>query len=278
MRIWALAILALAACSEEDIVDVEAEAQVLPPEPATMATIDGDDVTVGDFGLEILQDGRVRDVAAYDIAAADLDGDGIDELLAATDEGVLSIGRYETRLISMPVVASIEVGDLNGDGVDDLIAMTREGLYAFVGVERALVVRFAAYGVADVDGDGDAELITAGDGWCSVFQWETGTSSTVYFPDRFQVSAVAFLQGELVLGGPDRLRFLRLDGTWRDLPSVPVAMLEVWDGGIVVLDTDGAAWMVRHEQFGRIESDVTAIEVCGSTLYLLRGRPSNALR
>jgi hypothetical protein len=126
-----------------------------------------------------------------DLVAADLTGNGIDDLIVA-DYGAPQIavlmgngnGTFATTPVTYPITTpaqSIAVGDFNGDGLPDIAVvgngadvvdvLMNEGNGTFAPyVEYAVGLRPEAVVAADVNGDGHLDLVTAnqGDGTVTV--------------------------------------------------------------------------------------------------------------
>ncbi len=108
------------------------------------------------------------------IAAGDLDGDGMDEIVLGLDNGLLQVlsSNLETlwsqmieRYRSSPSVQLVFIGDLNNDGRPEVICGSENWrFYAFSADGRQLwhyeVVHPSRSGaIADIDGDGRNEVI-----------------------------------------------------------------------------------------------------------------------
>ena len=127
--------------------------------------------------------------SADQFLAGDLDGDGVDELVWASESsgslavdvvdlteltgGTVTFTNWTSGLGDFAVGATLEVDDFDGDGVDDLVhsALAEEQLTAEVllssgsGFSRHALVsaatRASRITAADTDGDGKAELVGA---------------------------------------------------------------------------------------------------------------------
>jgi Bacterial Ig-like domain (group 3)/FG-GAP-like repeat len=119
----------------------------------------------------------------YPIAAADLNGDGIVDILAASYDGLSVIfGKpnlqfsdpvhYDVGSLSYPGAGVSLVADLNSDGHPDIVASGSNGVYISYGnvegsfntppaFESGLTLSYAT--VADFNGDGILDVATAGD-------------------------------------------------------------------------------------------------------------------
>jgi hypothetical protein len=66
--------------------------------------------------------------AIYDVAAGDLDGDGLPEFVTATDSGLNRIDRTGRKIWHKPASTSmeLEIVDTNGDGIGELIEANDE--------------------------------------------------------------------------------------------------------------------------------------------------------
>ncbi len=145
------------------------------------------------------------------VAAGDLDGDGVQDIIAAAGPGggphvrafsgrdyheLASFFAYDATFSSGVFVAS---GDVNGDGHDDIITGADAGagphVKVFSGLDLTLFDSFFAYGpgfaggvrvaAGDVDGDGHADIITgagAGGGpHVKVFSGQGGAELASFF-------------------------------------------------------------------------------------------------
>jgi hypothetical protein len=109
------------------------------------------------------------------LAAADLNGDGLKDVVAASfDDGALSVflndklspGTFNTPLgLSSPGASQVAIGDLNGDGLPDLVSadfMVSLFLQTSPGTFAAPISLYSAganwVAVADLNGDGAADV------------------------------------------------------------------------------------------------------------------------
>jgi outer membrane protein assembly factor BamB len=156
---------------------------------STSARLTGGDVD-GDGDLEIavttavhepvyLLDSEGRFLAEYRIRAtsgplefADLDGDGRDEVLIATETGLEAFGtsdqverRQLWRSPSLGSLAALALGDTDGDGRDEVLAGSQDGrVYALAADGRILwdvplQAAVLALDAGDADGDGRDEVV-----------------------------------------------------------------------------------------------------------------------
>ena len=127
----------------------------------------------GDDGLTLLgaADGELlrRDQGRFTaLAAADLDGDGEDELwvggeaglLRVDADGLLQVGASES-------VTGLASGDLDGDGRSTVVAVPMREFIEYHGDDASRAtgstVTFEAASVADIDGDGFLEFVLVAD-------------------------------------------------------------------------------------------------------------------
>ncbi len=160
------------------------------------------------------------------VASADVNGDGVDDLVTVAGKG----GGPRVRVLDGVTGATvydyfayeptfrdglfIAAADVNGDGFADLITGTDSGggprVTVFSGRDGTLLLDFFAFddtfrggvriGAGDVDGDGRAEIITAGG-------IGAGAEVRVFGPDGRRVSTFSpvgadFTGGLFVSGGP----------------------------------------------------------------------------
>lgn len=98
--------------------------------------------------------------AAGDIAAADTDGDGVDEVVACEGDG-----------------CAVYAADLDGDGTTDLAVQDADGIVVTIGGADVTVDADGALHVADADGDGVADVIVGLDGLARVYRGVDGLLS-----------------------------------------------------------------------------------------------------
>lgn len=271
-------VVLLAGCGEEEI---GVETAVAPPEVASVVELTADAVASGTFGTVIVREGWIESlgIAAMDVAAADVDGDGTDELVAATSDGVL-IGSWT---VEIGRTTQVRAADLDGDGRDEIVARTMDGVCVIdATLEPWWLGSAGAFAIGDVEGDGDAEIVIAGSGSYVLYQWESRSSIELYFapaaeydftalPSPGEYVSVAVVGRQILFAGPGGLRIVELDGTHVDLECGAVVDLEPWDGGVVVVTDDGRARLLRNGAFETIaESGVTGATAAGATLFLLR--------
>jgi hypothetical protein len=146
------------------------------------------DIVVGSVEVQVgfgngdgtFQPGPVlTDMGAYSITIADVNGDGLPDILLSSPSGLLvflnqgsgAFGPYNTLLPGSTVYATA-VGDVNGDGIVDIVAGTGKGAQVLLGAGggsfqngQTLQLQNSAGSLvlADVNGDGKLDLAaTAG--------------------------------------------------------------------------------------------------------------------
>ncbi|MFN2543190.1 MAG: FG-GAP-like repeat-containing protein [Actinomycetota bacterium] len=126
----------------------------------------------------VFTDDQVLDPAgAARLLAGDLDGDGVDELVASGDDGAMRLYRNGQLAASRPVpgVISLRAVDATGDGWPEIVTASESGevdvLDASLNVLRWTPAD--AGGIAatagDVNGDGQPDIVRADGGGVSVF-------------------------------------------------------------------------------------------------------------
>jgi tetratricopeptide (TPR) repeat protein len=146
------------------------------------------------------------DAASLKLAAADIDGDGLPDLIAASRNGVtvFKSGRTPTKqddLAAMKDVVNIAPGDYDNDGCPDLVVLTGAGPKLFrndAGVLRAAPAalpqrRFEAAVWVDYDHDYDLDLLLLGE-TCALLR----NQAQAGFADR--TAAIPFQSGRAISG------------------------------------------------------------------------------
>ncbi len=141
---------------------------------------------------------------AIDLASADLDGDGVLDLIIALPSGIETIMMPEGDMETMPMIEepqAVLAADVTGDGLPDLI-VALDGATALLvnlgGDQFAppqMIDEGGVIATADLNGNGDAEvLIAAGGAEVAVLDW-SGTAlvieTTLLAPTPAIVSDVA---------------------------------------------------------------------------------------
>ena len=114
-----------------------------------------------------------------DLAAADIDGDGVQEIVALTTapdelralffDGTSGLPPASTHLADAPGADAITAADIDGDGATDIIATGAQATMAlhlaadgFAPAALPTVERCTRAAASDIDGDGDVDLLIGG--------------------------------------------------------------------------------------------------------------------
>jgi hypothetical protein len=130
--------------------------------------------TGGSIALSRIEVGPGFDLSS---AFADIDGDGVADIVDTNDSGAVFVtlgksdGTFgERRQIgAVPFPVGIQTGDLDGDGRTDIVVsdFRTPSVYLFLGSGAEVVIDAGGpvndFKVADVNGDGRPDLITAND-------------------------------------------------------------------------------------------------------------------
>jgi len=182
------------------------------PDAVVLSDVDGDhdlDVLVGmrtDHVVRIPNagDGRlgaptteftISDGIRVDpIAAADLDGDGRDDVIAISDAGLLirasRTGKIRTVLTDDSIV-DVAVRDLNGDGIPDLVATGSKSATILLNQGQLSFALAGTYpaatsvAIADVTGDGRDDVVTTGTDVTTVLVNDGDGSFHDAYPDGY---------------------------------------------------------------------------------------------
>lgn len=207
------------------------------------------------------------------IAAADLDDDGLDEVISGDQEGFVVASdtdgteRWATRadVGSQGLIMELDTGDVDGDGSVEVAAV---GERLFQSNERGVVELYSANGtrrwstllagfadevvIADLDGDGRKEIVVAegrdDSGTCGVAALDSSTGEVLWRTDLFgclvphiDVGDIdgdgrpEIGYGEQVLFGTRHVALLEHDGAIRWTKEVvrETTWIEMVAGGIV---------------------------------------------
>jgi hypothetical protein len=207
------------------------------------------DLLKDSFVYEVSFTGGVR------VASADVNGDGVDDLVVAPGKG----GGPRVRVIDGLTNAElynffvyepsfrdgiyVAAGDVNGDGFDDLITGTDAGggprVTVYSGKDGSQIADYFAYdsslrggvriGTGDINGDGIAEVLTV-PGQGATAEVVTWSMSPVRVVSRFAAFDPSYIGGAYVSGGTVGVdgRSLVIVGSGANYPSDPV--VRTFDG------------------------------------------------
>ncbi|OLE55829.1 MAG: hypothetical protein AUG51_01305 [Acidobacteria bacterium 13_1_20CM_3_53_8] len=147
------------------------------PNVRVFSGADGTTVLKNFFAFDVAFTGGVR------VAAGDVNGDGIADIIAGTGPGAAQVTVFSGKdlsvlknFIAYPNFTGgvfVAAGDVNGDGLDDIITGTGTGVAnvkVFSGKDGSLLQNFFAFpgatggvrvAASDLNGDGVADVITA---------------------------------------------------------------------------------------------------------------------
>lgn len=199
---------------------------------------------------------------ALDLGVADLNGDGIDDVIGgAGDVGFGSpVGPPRAVFSGFPLAGSVGIGDFDSDGDPDIA--TAHGLVEqrsgeLIPAEYPGAISGNAAAAADFDGDGAIDVMLGSQGAYDVM-WGDGTGAlsraiTVTVPDTsFSVLRSADLDGD----ADQDVLSVRLTGVQ--------ALLNGGSGAFMVVNVPGAnAWDAACGEFNRAEGLEVACGVSG---------------
>jgi uncharacterized repeat protein (TIGR01451 family) len=210
------------------------------------------------------------------LAAADLDGDGVVEVVAVqSNNRLVALDRAgRVRWVSDAIestggdwAGSVEIGDLTGDGVPEIVVgravLSNAGKRIAVGTAN-VGRNYNYYGpfgvayffdqphsiIADVDLDGQAEIV-AGD---ALYRLVNGVLTVVWdkvFPDKLMEDGFAAVgnldadpQAEIVYVSSNQIMVLNHDGSVRSgsrvmIPFSPFGRPSLWGGPPTIADITG---------------------------------------
>lgn len=188
-------------------------------------------------------------------AAADLDGDGVVEIVGATSSGIEIVSHNGTPIVSRPSVLSgaisgtsdtVSITDMDGDGMPEIIVgraildrdgnLIGRGAHGMAGVQAYGNVGTTAFAV-DIDGDGQQEVVV-GD---ALYRrdgstiWHNGAGDGYPAVADFTGDGIA----EIVVSGNGRLRMQDANGTVLWSHAIPGAGSAYYGGPPTIADFTG---------------------------------------
>jgi len=209
---------------------------------------------------------QILNEAAGGLRSADLDGDGLNDVVATTTSKTVVFFNSGNRTLATPGQSlgsnsggnDVEILDWNGDGIPDIAVARSSGPAARIylndgsgGVERTHDIKYSgvgsalAAGSADFDRDGDEDLVLTGTGGSVLLMSSGGSgfSSTSLAAGPGIDVAVADLNNDtyadiiIVESGNRSVRLLRNTGNGRDYNSQRLQRGSV--AGVSAADLDG---------------------------------------
>ena len=232
-----------------------------------------------------------------DVAAADLDGDGKDEVIVGRQDGKVTVldpaGKEKwSRALEFyrrpPYVNVVRTGDLDGDGRPEVIVGGENWrFYAFTGDGRELwnyesVHPSRSGAVADLDGDGKAEVLCGTHYyWMTALnfdgtkRWTYGTFGSNFGPICYDIAVGSFdgdrTKGVVLGGGDGAVHYLSADGKLRMRYNTGDEVRKVLAAD---LDGDGRDEIAA----GSMSRSVYAFDAGGKRLWRFEaGSPVNSL-
>ena len=248
--------------------------------------LDGQEIGTGIFDSALAISATVA--GARSVVAADVDGDGDTDVLSASssvpdriawyeNDGTPWVGAWTEHVISTAAdgVTAVVAADLDGDGDtdvlsasyhDDTIAWYENDGTPSVGAWTARAISTAADGAyavvaADVDGDGDTDVLSASILDNKVAWYENDrTPSLGAWPEHvIAIAAAAFSVSAADVDGDgdaDVLTASRLDNriAWYENDGTP--SLGAWTEHAISTATDSAFWVFAADVDGDGDTDV----------------------
>ena len=239
-------------------------------------------VTVGGFVIDgaTYEIERINDWAARKVAVGDIDGDGVDELIAGYYGLIRAYDARANRMLwefDTGEPGLVATGDVDGDAVDEILYGGSAGLTVYRSdgeahlkkwgrVETPNVYDVRAIAVGDLDGDGHAEIVWSdnlGQSYVARTRPDIGLKWT-----NEDIGSHYRVYGGALVGGPDGGDVLLFASLKRPFPSTLIA-LSPDSGRVTVGATLNAGWSQWTGDYDRNGNAEMILSLLGETPELV---------